>query len=76
MNLGSRVSKLEKIQQADEEIEIVFYLPDFEDPNYVIVEGAGKDAERITKIECQHRITKAKAKGIPVCEIRTLEEAL
>ena len=75
MNISSRVGKLEKIQQADEVVVMVFYLPDFEDPNYVIVEGIGREAERITRIECQHRIAKAKANGIPICELQSLEEA-
>lgn len=76
MNLNSRISKLEKIQKGNKDIVIVTYIPDFEDPNYVIVEGTGREAERITRIECQHRIAKAKAKGIPICELQSLEEAL
>ncbi|HHV16177.1 MAG TPA: hypothetical protein GXX58_06335 [Gelria sp.] len=57
MNLNSWVSKLEKTQQANEELVIVTYVPDFDDPNYIIVQRSDREEnEHITREECRWRI--------------------
>lgn len=69
MRLDSRVRKLEKMQR-DEELVIVTYLPDFNDPDYIIVSRTDRDeVERITREECQQRLAEARANGHQVIGI-------
>ncbi len=75
MNLNSRVSKLEKIQQASEPLVIVTCIPDWNDPNYIIVQRSDRqENERITLEEHRRRIAEDKANGIPIYGIPISEE--
>jgi hypothetical protein len=76
MSLKTAVKRLERVSRQNEDTVIVTYLPDWNDPNYMIVNQAGKENERITREEHRRRIAEAKANGIPVYGIKPPEEEL
>lgn len=63
MSLKTTIKRLERMSQQNKEIVIVTYLPDWNDPDFIIVSQAGKDNERITREEHQKRMAEARSKG-------------